>query len=66
MTTTIDTKYVRRGQGGQVHIAKEYYNENGELWLLAARCDGWGRSAGRRVTYTQATEATCKSCLRTI
>lgn len=61
MTTT---KYVKRGNGTAIHIAKEYIELDGTVFLLAARCDKFGRTAGRVVRYIDASAATCKTCLR--
>ena len=57
-------KYVKRGSGSAIHIAKEYPGKDGGVSLTAALCDGWGASAGRRVTYVQADAPTCKTCIR--
>lgn len=55
-------KFVTRGNGKAIHVAKEYAREDGTIWLVAAKCDGWGASAGRIVRYVQASEATCQRC----
>lgn len=59
----MDTKYVIKGNGTAIHIAQEHVKEDGTVWLLATRCDGWGACAGRRIRYIDAQAATCKSCL---
>lgn len=59
-----NTRYVVKGNGTAIHIAHEQRKEDGTVWLLATRCDGWGACAGRRIRYVEADAATCKSCLR--
>jgi len=61
----MNAKFVKRGNGQAVHIAKELIREDGTVWLLAAACDGWGAVGGRVVRYLpNATEATCRTCLK--
>lgn len=53
--------FVTKGNGSAVHIAHVYDNGN-----LATKCDKWGSSGayGSRIKPAQATEATCKTCIR--
>jgi hypothetical protein len=57
-------KFVKRGNGAAIHIAKDYHDADGAVSWTAALCDGWGASANRRVTPVNAEAPTCKTCIR--